>query len=66
MVDNFDNLVFFSSITIFIAALIIVFLYEFFSSKKNLEKIDHLKVPENMNKKSTVKKKRNKQTDQVG
>ncbi len=63
MANYFDNLVFSSSLTIFITALILVFLYEFFSSKTDV-KSNNLKISENLSKKST-KNKQDRRIDRV-
>ncbi len=62
MANYFDNLVFSSSLTIFIIALILIFLYEFFSSKIDVGESDDLAISEGLTKKST-KSKRNRRTD---
>jgi hypothetical protein len=67
MAYSFDTLVYSSSLTMFIAVLIFIFVYEYISSKSVSTLINEPKVAVNLNKKGN-KSKQNKQqqTDKFG
>lgn len=53
MADYFDNIIFSSSIIIFVTALICIFVYEFFFTTNLKNNSEKSKIKEKVNKKST-------------
>lgn len=63
MADNFDNIVFSSSITIFVACLILIFVYEFFFARKyNRDNKQDLTISKKITRKDS-KTNKNNQSD---
>lgn len=51
MADSFDNLVFSSSLVIFILSLVLIFVYEFVSTKDHTQKLEKMTSTGKVNKK---------------
>ncbi len=64
MVYSFDTLIYSSSLTMFIAVLIFIFIYEYFSSKFSSALTNESKIAVNLNKKG--RKNKQQQTDKFG
>lgn len=62
MADNFDNIVFSSSITIFVACLILIFVYEFFFARKYRDIKQDLTISKKISRKDS-KTNKNNQSD---
>ena len=66
MAFSFDNMVYFSSLIMFIVALICIFVYEFLSPKPSSNLTAEPKITGSLNRKGSKNKQQKQQSDKFG